>query len=60
MEFFLFLLGGAFGISISSLYLLIEQVRQSGITDELVIDILYECASIVFVFSLFNVYAQLR
>lgn len=60
MSILIFLLGGAFGISVSSLYLLVEHVRHAGLTEDTLMDIVYECASIVFVFALFNVYMQLQ
>lgn len=60
MEVFVFLLGGALGVSMSSLSLLMERAHKVGLTEDALLDIVYECASIIFVFALFNVYMQLR
>lgn len=60
MEVFVFLLGGALGISLSSLFLLVERAHEVGLTEDTSLDIVYECISIIFVFALFNVYMQLR
>ena len=55
MELLMFLLGGAFGISVSSLCLLIEYIYKNGPTEDAVLDVLCECASIVFLFALISV-----
>ena len=60
MEILVFLLGGAFGISVSSLGLLVESVKKKGLTEDVIVDIVYECVSIIFIFALYNVYMQLR
>lgn len=60
MEILVFLLGGAFGVSMSSLCLLVEAIKKEGLTPDAFMDIVHELASLVFIFALYNVYMQLR
>jgi hypothetical protein len=54
MVMFAFLLGGAFGISMSSLFQLVESVYKNGLDKDTLTDIIYEGASLVFVFALLD------
>ena len=59
MELLVFLLGGAFGISLSSLCLSVEAVKRQGLTEDTLLDIIHECACILFIIALYNVCMQL-
>ena len=54
-----FLLGSAFGISMTSLWLLVEKIKKSGMTEALLVDMLHEIASMLFVMILLMTYFTL-
>lgn len=60
MEILIFLLGGALGVSLSSLCLIVESIHKRGLTKDVLIDIVYECASIFFIFILYSVCTKLQ
>lgn len=55
----IFLLGGAFGLAIANVALLLDDIERDGLTSEHLVNVVHELGIFVFLFALLDVYKDL-